>query len=107
MYQAAPSFPDTFPHMFGKRKDIRCLIPCAIDQVSGHTSSFLSLPFQSVLVDKGGISDVCGKREDLRCLIPCAIDGAIDQVCVTLFMFFMACVSRECASFHGPEGACL
>jgi tryptophanyl-tRNA synthetase len=30
--QAAPSFPDTFPHMFGKRKDIRCLIPCAIDQ---------------------------------------------------------------------------
>eukprot|EP00200_Dunaliella_tertiolecta_P004984 CAMPEP_0202352296 /NCGR_PEP_ID=MMETSP1126-20121109/8550_1 /ASSEMBLY_ACC=CAM_ASM_000457 /TAXON_ID=3047 /ORGANISM="Dunaliella tertiolecta, Strain CCMP1320" /LENGTH=398 /DNA_ID=CAMNT_0048944489 /DNA_START=49 /DNA_END=1245 /DNA_ORIENTATION=+ len=30
--QAAPSFPDTFPHMFGTRKDIRCLIPCAIDQ---------------------------------------------------------------------------
>jgi tryptophanyl-tRNA synthetase len=31
--QAAPSFPDCFPHMFGQRKDIRCLIPCAIDQV--------------------------------------------------------------------------
>ncbi|CAD7704142.1 unnamed protein product [Ostreobium quekettii] len=30
--QAAPSFPDSFPHMFGTRKDIRCLIPCAIDQ---------------------------------------------------------------------------
>eukprot|EP00967_Tisochrysis_lutea_P149661 scaffold288128_cov20-Tisochrysis_lutea.AAC.2 len=30
--KAAPSFPDTFPHMFGTRKDIRCLIPCAIDQ---------------------------------------------------------------------------
>lgn len=30
--QAAPSFPDTFPHMFGTRKDVRCLIPCAIDQ---------------------------------------------------------------------------
>ncbi|KAG2453564.1 hypothetical protein HYH02_001783 [Chlamydomonas schloesseri] len=30
--QAAPSFPDCFPHMFGTRKDIRCLIPCAIDQ---------------------------------------------------------------------------
>lgn len=30
--QAAPSFPDSFPHMFGARKDIRCLIPCAIDQ---------------------------------------------------------------------------
>ena len=22
--QAAPAFPDTFPHMFGERKDIRC-----------------------------------------------------------------------------------
>eukprot|EP00252_Welwitschia_mirabilis_P006479 TRINITY_DN17368_c0_g2_i1.p1 TRINITY_DN17368_c0_g2~~TRINITY_DN17368_c0_g2_i1.p1 ORF type:complete len:409 (-),score=94.14 TRINITY_DN17368_c0_g2_i1:78-1304(-) len=30
--QAAPSFPTSFPHLFGKRKDIRCLIPCAIDQ---------------------------------------------------------------------------
>lgn len=30
--QAAPSFPNSFPHMFGDRKDIRCLIPCAIDQ---------------------------------------------------------------------------
>ncbi|KAG2498999.1 hypothetical protein HYH03_003185 [Edaphochlamys debaryana] len=30
--QAAPSFPDCFPHMFGTRKDVRCLIPCAIDQ---------------------------------------------------------------------------
>jgi hypothetical protein len=34
--QAAPSFPDTFPHMFGRRKDVRCLIPCAIDQVGGR-----------------------------------------------------------------------
>ncbi len=30
--QAAPAFPDSFPHMFGDRKDVRCLIPCAIDQ---------------------------------------------------------------------------
>jgi|UniRef100_A0A7S3F4N1 tryptophanyl-tRNA synthetase len=30
--QAAPSFPTSFPHMFGDRVDIRCLIPCAIDQ---------------------------------------------------------------------------
>ena len=33
--QAAPAFPTSFPHMFGHRKDcnnIRCLIPCAIDQ---------------------------------------------------------------------------
>jgi len=30
--QAAPSFSTSFPFMFGKRKDIPCLIPCAIDQ---------------------------------------------------------------------------
>jgi len=30
--QAAPSFSDSFPSIFGKRKDIPCLIPCAIDQ---------------------------------------------------------------------------
>ena len=30
--QAAPALPTSFPHMFGARKDIRCLIPCAIDQ---------------------------------------------------------------------------
>ena len=31
--QAAPSFPTLFPKIFGNDKDIRCLIPCAIDQV--------------------------------------------------------------------------
>eukprot|EP00002_Diphylleia_rotans_P006370 TRINITY_DN15756_c0_g1_i1.p1 TRINITY_DN15756_c0_g1~~TRINITY_DN15756_c0_g1_i1.p1 ORF type:complete len:414 (-),score=114.24 TRINITY_DN15756_c0_g1_i1:151-1392(-) len=30
--QAAPSFSSSFPHIFGNRKDIPCLIPCAIDQ---------------------------------------------------------------------------
>lgn len=30
--QAAPSFPNSFPHIFGQRIDIPCLIPCAIDQ---------------------------------------------------------------------------
>ncbi|KIM30163.1 hypothetical protein M408DRAFT_328254 [Serendipita vermifera MAFF 305830] len=30
--QAAPSFSNSFPHMFGKKSDIPCLIPCAIDQ---------------------------------------------------------------------------
>ncbi|KAJ1967197.1 tryptophan--tRNA ligase, partial [Dimargaris verticillata] len=30
--QAAPSFSNTFPQIFGGRKDIPCLIPCAIDQ---------------------------------------------------------------------------
>ena len=31
--QAAPAFSTTFPQIFGERKDIQCLIPCAIDQV--------------------------------------------------------------------------
>lgn len=30
--QAAPSFSSSFPEIFGSRKDIPCLIPCAIDQ---------------------------------------------------------------------------
>ncbi|CAD7953179.1 unnamed protein product [Amoebophrya sp. A120] len=30
--QAAPSFPEAFPHIFGGRTDVRCLIPQAIDQ---------------------------------------------------------------------------
>lgn len=30
--QAAPSFPTSFPHLFGEKREIRCLIPCAIDQ---------------------------------------------------------------------------
>ena len=31
--QAVPSFSSSFPHIFGDKKDIPCLIPCAIDQV--------------------------------------------------------------------------
>lgn len=31
--QAAPSFSTSFPQIFNGRKDIQCLIPCAIDQV--------------------------------------------------------------------------
>jgi len=41
--QAAPSFSNSFPHIFGKRSDIPCLIPCAIDQVCpyvGHPPQF-------------------------------------------------------------------
>ncbi|KIJ30318.1 hypothetical protein M422DRAFT_36613 [Sphaerobolus stellatus SS14] len=30
--QAAPSFSNSFPHIFGSKSDIPCLIPCAIDQ---------------------------------------------------------------------------
>ena len=31
--QAAPSFSSSFPEIFGAKKDVHCLIPCAIDQV--------------------------------------------------------------------------
>ncbi|KFK33947.1 hypothetical protein AALP_AA5G082500 [Arabis alpina] len=30
--QAAPSFPSSFPHLFSGMDNLRCLIPCAIDQ---------------------------------------------------------------------------
>ncbi|XWS28463.1 hypothetical protein CRYUN_Cryun25bG0071800 [Craigia yunnanensis] len=30
--QAVPSFPSSFPHLFSVKDDLRCLIPCAIDQ---------------------------------------------------------------------------
>lgn len=30
--QAAPSFPSSFPHLFEGKENLRCLIPCAIDQ---------------------------------------------------------------------------
>lgn len=30
--QAAPSFSSSFPHIFNGKKDVPCLIPCAIDQ---------------------------------------------------------------------------
>eukprot|EP01126_Amoeba_proteus_P011204 TRINITY_DN1449_c0_g1_i2.p1 TRINITY_DN1449_c0_g1~~TRINITY_DN1449_c0_g1_i2.p1 ORF type:complete len:314 (+),score=44.67 TRINITY_DN1449_c0_g1_i2:57-998(+) len=30
--QAAPSFPNSFPHIFGTETRIQCVIPCAIDQ---------------------------------------------------------------------------
>jgi tryptophanyl-tRNA synthetase len=42
--QAAPSFSNTFPHIFGPRSDIPCLIPCAIDQVT----SISHLPYKSI-----------------------------------------------------------
>ena len=40
--QAAPAFSTSFPLIFGERKDIYCLIPCAIDQVN-NTYDFESL----------------------------------------------------------------
>jgi len=33
--QAVPSFSSSFPFIFEGKKDITCLIPCAIDQVIG------------------------------------------------------------------------
>ena len=34
--QAVPSFPSSFPHLFAGKDQLRCLIPCAIDQVQTY-----------------------------------------------------------------------
>lgn len=31
-YQMAPALCGAFPHLFGNRKDVMCLVPCAVDQ---------------------------------------------------------------------------
>ena len=54
--QAAPCLPTSFPHMFGSRKNIRCLIPCAIDQVRACLTDAFSIQHASVM------SRVCQKR---------------------------------------------
>ena len=42
--QAAPSFSSSFPFIFGNAKNVPCLIPCAIDQVTIRQNySFVSL----------------------------------------------------------------
>ena len=41
--QAAPAFSDSFPHMFGTKKGIRCLVPCAIDQARSHVHHGLKI----------------------------------------------------------------
>ena len=40
--QAAPAFSTSFPMIFGDRKDIGCLIPCAIDQVGGYSLCYVN-----------------------------------------------------------------
>ncbi|KAE8767426.1 tryptophan--tRNA ligase, cytoplasmic [Hordeum vulgare] len=37
--QAVPSFPSSFPHLFSGMEQLRCLIPCAIDQVNKYAFS--------------------------------------------------------------------
>lgn len=41
--QAAPSFSSSFPHLFNGKHDLRCLIPCAIDQVLFCSTHFILL----------------------------------------------------------------
>ena len=41
--QAAPSFSSTFPQIFGDKKDVPCLIPCAIDQVNKLTPNKINV----------------------------------------------------------------
>ena len=41
--QAAPSFSSTFPFIFGGKKDVPCLIPCAIGNAKKAPSYLLAL----------------------------------------------------------------
>ncbi|XP_074596838.1 tryptophanyl-tRNA synthetase [Brevipalpus obovatus] len=55
--QAAPSFSSSFPFIFGKKKDIPCLIPCAIDQdpyfrMTRDVAPRLKLPKPSLIHSK-------------------------------------------------------
>ena len=49
--QATPSFSCAFPAIFGGRKDIPCLIPCAIDQVGDITYTNCALQSQKAVYD--------------------------------------------------------
>ena len=46
--QAAPSFSSSFPEIFGAKKDVHCLIPCAIDQVCYKPHYFLDHAFNDL-----------------------------------------------------------
>ena len=55
--QAAPSFSNTFPQIFGPKGDIACLIPCAIDQdpyfrITRDVASKLKYPKPALLHSK-------------------------------------------------------
>ena len=66
--QAAPAFPDCFPHLFGtEKKSLRCLIPCAIDQdpyfrmtrdaaprIGGHKPALVESKFFPALKGESG-----------------------------------------------------
>jgi len=46
--QAAPSFSSSFPLIFNKRKDLPCLIPCAIDQVNSFNLIILNIMIENI-----------------------------------------------------------
>lgn len=55
--QAAPSFSNSFPQIFGSKSDIPCLIPCAIDQdpyfrLTRDTAAKLKYPKPALLHSK-------------------------------------------------------
>lgn len=49
LLQAAPSFPSSFPHLFSSKDNLRCLIPCAIDQVDSSHGLLLFFNLHIVL----------------------------------------------------------
>ncbi|XP_022245936.1 tryptophan--tRNA ligase, cytoplasmic-like isoform X2 [Limulus polyphemus] len=63
--QAAPSFSSSFPFIFGDKKDIPCLIPCAIDQINKYAFSGGGATVEEHK-EKGGNCDVDISYQYLR-----------------------------------------
>lgn len=58
--QAVPSFPSSFPHLFSGKENLRCLIPCAIDQVlTGCTFLVDSIAYISSCLLGHASTNVC------------------------------------------------
>ena len=57
--QAAPSFSSSFPFIFGGKKDVPCLIPCAIDQGGVAEQSIRASLFQCAGNEKAyGVTEI-------------------------------------------------
>ena len=65
--QAAPSFSSSFPFIFGKRRDVTCLIPCAIDQVWSLTQ-FYSVDFSKSRI---GVSKCVFNKRTIKVCVSC------------------------------------
>ncbi|RRT83177.1 hypothetical protein B296_00013702 [Ensete ventricosum] len=65
--KAVPSFPSSFPHLFSGKDNLRCLIPCAIDQVLFVVSVSPKIdrprPIEGEIHRQRSIEEVKGKKK--------------------------------------------